>query len=70
MTKMLLGTLFTLVCIASVAAQANTPQLEVPPVLLTDLAVPITISEPGSQQLSLFIDDELVFEGFPSDGQT
>ncbi|MDG1389815.1 MAG: Na+/H+ antiporter NhaC family protein [Halioglobus sp.] len=70
MKKMLLGVFLTFACIATNAVQANTPQLEVPPVLLTDLAVPITISEPGSQQLSLFIDGELVFEGFPSDGQT
>ncbi|MEH6585176.1 MAG: Na+/H+ antiporter NhaC family protein [Halioglobus sp.] len=69
MRKILLAVLVTIACIAASAAQAAAPQLEVPPVLLTDLAVPLTIVDPGSQQLSLLIDGELVFEGFPGDGQ-
>ena len=69
MRKILLAVLVTIACIAASTTQAATPQLEVPPVLLTDLAVPLTITDPGSQQLSLLIDGELVFEGFPSDGQ-
>jgi Na+/H+ antiporter NhaC len=69
MKKMLLGMCLALACIVAGPLQANEPHLDLPGVLLTDLAVPIVINDPSADALKLTVDGDVVFEGVASDGQ-
>ncbi|RLQ23616.1 hypothetical protein DWB85_00190 [Seongchinamella sediminis] len=68
MNKALFASLLVVICLAAGTLQAAETSLELPPVFLTDLAIPVTVTDPGDAALSLWVDGEPVFEGVTADG--
>lgn len=69
MNKALFATLLVVICLAAGTVRAAEPSLELPPVFLTDLAIAVTVTNPGEAPLSLLVDGESVFAGVAGDGQ-
>ena len=69
MKNALLATLLLAACYVASCASAASPSLDVPPVFLSDLSLPIAVNDPGQAPLSVFVDGNKVFEGLAGEGE-